>query len=68
MVKTNMDGRFSGTLSGFIFALLLTAIYWFIGFMIFRIFNIEIRTSIGYGICIVGGFVGNRIIPILVLG
>ena len=32
MVKTNMDGRFSGTLSGFIFALLLTAIYWFIGF------------------------------------
>ncbi len=68
IVDRHMENRFSGTLSGFIFALFLTAIYWFIGFIILRIFNIEIRNSIGYGVCIIGGFVGNRIIPVLILG
>jgi len=63
-----MENRFSGTLSGFIFALFLTAIYWFIAFIILRIFNIEIRNSIGYGVCIIGGFLSNRIIPVLILG
>ena len=63
-----MENRFTGTLSGFIFAIFLTAIYWFIGFLIYKTFNIEIRNKIGYGICIVGGFVGNRVIPVLILG
>tara|TARA_B100000963_G_C22146542_1_gene459904 strand:- start:290 stop:490 length:201 start_codon:yes stop_codon:yes gene_type:complete len=62
-MDSNLSNRFEGTLSGIIFALILTALYWILGFIIFKITKKEIRTSTGYLIIIVAGFVLNRTLP-----
>jgi len=41
-MDSNLSNRFEGTLSGIIFALILTALYWILGFIIFKITKKEI--------------------------
>ena len=62
-MESNLGNRFSGTFEGLILALILTGLYWLIGFLINKTINKEIRTSTGYAICVIGGFVLNRILP-----
>tara|TARA_B100001057_G_scaffold426813_1_gene451193 strand:- start:1334 stop:1534 length:201 start_codon:yes stop_codon:yes gene_type:complete len=66
-MESNLVNRFSGTIEGFIFALVLSALYWLVGFIIFRVIKKEIRTGTGYTICIIGGFVLNRTLPKLLM-
>lgn len=51
-----MENKIWNALEGILFALILTGIYWVIGFFCKFIFGFEIRNQIGYTICIVGGF------------
>lgn len=62
-MEGNLGNRFSGTFEGLILALILTGLYWLIGFLINKTINKEIRTSTGYAICVIGGFVLNRTLP-----
>jgi hypothetical protein len=62
-MESNLGNRFSGTFEGLILALILTGLYWLIGFLINKTINKEIRTSTGYAICVIGGFVLNRTLP-----
>ena len=55
-----MNNKLKHLIEGAIFVLFFLAIYWFIGFIINKIFNREIRTTTGYTICVVGGFVSRR--------
>ena len=45
----------------FVVALLL-AVYWILGFVIFKLFKKEIRNEKGYLACIIGGFILKRVI------
>lgn len=62
-MESNLGNRFSGTFEGLILALILTGLYWLIGSLINKTINKEIRTSTGYAICVIGGFVLNRTLP-----
>ena len=55
-----MNNKLKHLIEGAIFVLFFLAIYWFIGFIIKKIFNREIRNTTGYTICVVGGFVSRR--------
>ena len=66
-MENNLGNRFSGTIEGLIFALILSVLYWLLGFLIFKIIKKEIRTGTGYVICIIGGFVLNRTLPKLLM-
>lgn len=66
-MENNLGNRFSGTIDGLIFALVLSALYWLVGFLIFKVIKKEIRTGTGYAICIIGGFVLNRTLPKLLM-
>lgn len=45
----------------FVVALLL-AVYWILGFVVFKLFKKEIRNEKGYLACIIGGFILKRVI------
>jgi|TARA_B110000971_G_C19869256_1_gene435357 hypothetical protein len=62
-MESNLGNRFSGTLEGLIFAIVLSALYWVIGFLVLKIIKKEIRTGTGYAVCLIGGFVLNRTLP-----
>ena len=62
-MDSNLEKRFSGAVEGLILALILSGLYWVIGFLILKILKKEIRTGTGYAICVIGGFVLNRTLP-----
>jgi|TARA_B100001971_G_C17989497_1_gene431568 hypothetical protein len=51
-----MKTRFESLIENFVVIAILLAIYWIAGFIILKIFKIEIRNGKGYGACIIGGF------------
>ena len=54
-----MKTRFESLVESFVVIAILLAIYWIIGFIIFKIFKKEIRNEKGYIACIIGGFILN---------
>ena len=59
---SNLEARFAGALDGIIFALVFTAIYWVVGFIIKKLSGKEIRTGTGYTVVIVAGFVSKNVL------
>mgnify|MGYP001227196501 len=55
-----MKTRFESLVESFVVIAILLAIYWIIGFIIFKIFKKEIRNEKGYIACIIGGFILKR--------
>jgi hypothetical protein len=55
-----MEGRLAGVIESFVVIGILLVFYWTSGFVIKRIFDLEIRTKTGYMICIIGGFILKR--------
>ena len=66
-MENNLGNRFSGTIDGLIFALVLSALYWLVGYLIFKFLKKEIRRNSGYAVCVIGGFVLNRTLPKLLM-
>ena len=54
------SARLGGLFESAIFVVAFVSIYWFLGLIIKKIFNKEIRNSTGYTICIIGGFLAKR--------
>ena len=57
-----MKTRFESLVESFIVIIILLALYWIVGFIIFKIFEKEIRNDKGYLACIIGGFILKRAI------
>ena len=55
-----MENRILNALEGMLFALIFVGIYWVIGGFFKSLFGFEIRTQIGYTICIIGAFLLRR--------
>ena len=55
-----MNDRLGSLIESTFFVMLFCAVYWILGFIIFKTFKKEIRNSTGYTICIVGGFLFKR--------
>jgi len=47
-------------MESFVVIAILLAIYWIVGFIIFKLFKKEIRNEKGYLACIIGGFILKR--------
>ena len=47
-------------MESFAVIVILLAIYWIVGFIIFKLFKKEIRNEKGYLACIIGGFILKR--------
>jgi len=57
-----MNDRFGSLIESTIFIVVFCFIYWFVGFIILKLFKKEIRNSTGYTICIIGGFLFKRLL------
>jgi len=55
-----MENRFKGLIESFIVIAILLSVYWILGFIIKKLFNLEIRHKYGYLTCIIGGFILKR--------
>ena len=55
-----MKTRLEGLVESFIVIAILLAIYWIVGFIIFKLFKKEIRNDKGYLACIIGGVIIKR--------
>jgi len=55
-----MKTRGESLIESFIVIAILLAIYWIVGFIIFKLFKKEIRNEKGYLACIIGGFILKR--------
>ena len=47
-------------MESFVVIAILLAVYWIVGFIIFKLFKKEIRNEKGYLACIIGGFILKR--------
>ena len=57
-----MENRFKGLIESFIVIAILLSVYWTLGFIIKKLFNLEIRHKYGYLACIVVGFIMKRVL------
>ena len=55
-----MKTRGESLMESFAVIVILLAIYWIVGFIIFKLFKKEIRNEKGYFACIIGGFILKR--------
>ena len=55
-----MKTRGESFMESFVVIAILLAIYWIVGFIIFKLFKKEIRNKKGYLACIIGGFILKR--------
>ena len=55
-----MKTRGESLMESFAVIVSLLAIYWIVGFIIFKLFKKEIRNEKGYLACIIGGFILKR--------
>ena len=53
-------GRLVNAFEAMLLALIFSAAYWFVGFVAAKIFNVEIRTKIGYILSAIGGALCHR--------
>ena len=63
-----MENRLKNAAEGLIFGLIFACLFWFLGFIIKRITGKEIRTSAGYVVVIILGFLSQRILLVLLAG
>ena len=57
-----MKTRGESLMESFAVIVILLAIYWIVGFIIFKLFKKEIRNEKGYLACIIGGFILKPIV------
>ena len=57
-----MKTRTESLIESFVVIAILLAVYWILGFIIFKLFKKEIRNEKGYSACIIGGFILKRAI------
>lgn len=57
-----MEDRLKVFIESFIVITILLSVYWTLGFVIKKLFNLEIRHQYGYIGCIIGGFVLKRVL------
>jgi hypothetical protein len=57
-----MKTRFESLVESFVVIAILLALYWIVGFIVFKLFKKEIRNDKGYIACIIGGFILKRAI------
>jgi len=49
-------------MESFVVIAILLAVYWIVGFIIFKLFKKEIRNEKGYLACVIGGFILKRVL------
>jgi short subunit fatty acids transporter len=57
-----MNDRLGIFIESIIFIIVFCFIYWFLGFIILKLFKKEIRNSTGYTICVIGAFLFKRLL------
>ena len=57
-----MKTKFESLVESFVVIAILLALYWIVGFIVFKLFKKEIRNDKGYIACIISGFILKRAI------